>query len=69
METSDIFCTSLSCKAWEQAMLNQGLEDLGWEKEWEMYASMPDTITSIIHSAHKDGFLTQKRYSLQGKSA
>ena len=44
--------TSLSCIAWEQAGLNQGLEDLGWEKEWGMYTSMPDTITSVILSPH-----------------
>ena len=52
MECSSTFCAPplLSWIAREQAVLNQGLEGLGREKEWGMYASMPDTITSVMRS-------------------
>ncbi|MPC69910.1 hypothetical protein E2C01_064143 [Portunus trituberculatus] len=33
------------------------------------YASMPDTITSVMCSAHRDGSLTRKQNSFQEKSA
>ena len=52
MEGSSTFCGQpISRIVWQQAVLNQSLED--WKKEWVMYASMPDTIISAICSAQR----------------
>ena len=60
MEGSSTFCVlPLSWIAWEQAVLNQDLEGLGRKKEWGMYASMPDTITSVMRSEHRVSVRTQ----------
>ena len=52
-----LWATSLSGKAWEQAELDQGLGDLGWERE----ECVPpcQTLSPVMHSANIDEYMTK----------